>query len=89
MAVCCVDGQIRRTGRNVQKTERVEESHLADGETPPGDVPAEAEKMVQKIVPPGDCGKDLPDHADVLVAADSGHRRVGFAVGVFNGIGIL
>ena len=74
MAAGGLDGQIRRAGRNVQKAECVEEVHLPDGETAPGDIAAEAEEMVQKIVPPGDRGEDLPDHADMLVAADSGHR---------------
>ena len=78
MAICSLDGQIRRTGRNVQKPISVEESHFTDGEATPNDVPAEAEEMVQKIVPPGDGGKDLPDHADMLVTAEAVHCGIAF-----------
>ena len=51
-----LDGQIRRAGGHIQKTKRVEESHPADGEAPPGNVPAEAQKMVQKVIPARDRG---------------------------------
>ena len=71
-----LDGQIGRPRRHIQKAERLEKPHLPDGETAPGDIPAKAEEVIQKIVPPGDRGKDIPDHSDVLVAADSGHRGI-------------
>jgi len=64
------DRQVGGAGRNVQKAECVEEMHLPDCEAAPGDIAAEAEEVVEEVVPPGDRGEDLPDHADVLIAAD-------------------
>ena len=57
VAVRGLDGQIGRAGRHVQQAERIEETHPPHGGPPPGDVPAEAEQMVQKIVPPGTVAK--------------------------------
>ena len=80
-----LDGQIRRSGRHVEKVEGLKEAHLPDGETSPCDVAAEAQEAVQEVVAPGDRREDLPDHADMLVAADRGNRRVVVTVCFFAG----
>ena len=69
-----------RSGRHVQQPEGVEENHLPGGEATPSDVAAKTQQVIQEIVPAGDRCKDLPDHADVFLAADPGHRWVAILI---------
>ena len=80
MAKRGIDRQIRCSGRHVQQPEGVEENHLPGGEATPGDVAAKTQQVIQEIVPAGDRCKDLPDHADVFLAADPGYRRVAILI---------
>ena len=56
----------------------MKEAHLLDSELAPRDVPAEAQEMVQEVVPAGDGREDFPYHADVLAFRNVGHRTVHF-----------
>jgi hypothetical protein len=69
-------GQIRRTGRHIQKSHGLEKAHLPDREPAPGHIAPQAEKPVQEIITSGDCGKNLPDQTDLLRWGKPVNRRV-------------
>jgi hypothetical protein len=50
--------------------------HFLDGRSAPDDIPPEAKKMIQEIVPLRDRRKDFPDHAAML----SGCNLANFSV---------
>jgi len=60
------DRQVAGTGRHVQEAEGLEKIHLPDSEASPGDIPAKAEKVVEKVVSPGYCRKNFFDHSNAF-----------------------
>jgi hypothetical protein len=71
-----LDSQIAGAGGHIKEAVGAEKTHLARCEATPGDVPTQAEEVVQEIVFAGYGGKDLLYQADALGSAQLIDRRV-------------
>jgi hypothetical protein len=68
--------KVRCSRGDIEKTTRGGERHLFHGKAAPGHVAPEAQEVVEEIVPAGDGGEYLLDHADALGVRDVSYGRV-------------
>jgi hypothetical protein len=77
--------KVRCACSHVQEPIGPEKAHFSNRRPTPGDIPPKAQKVVKKIVFPGDRGKNLLYHPDALRIRHLPYRSVWTAEFLFHG----